>query len=57
MRCETLYMRFLLTVGFSLRTTTQGFSLRTTTPLSERANLTKQYAQRTVADEPQKSKC
>jgi hypothetical protein len=43
MRLETLDMRFLLTVGFSLRATT---------PLSKRANLTKQYAQRTVADEP-----
>jgi len=43
MRLETLDMRFLLTAGFSLRATTS---------LSKRANLTKQYAQRTVTDEP-----
>ena len=52
MRCERLDMRFLLPVGFSLRATTPSFSLRTITPLSKRANLPKQYAQRTVADEP-----
>ena len=32
MRLETLDMRSLLTVGFSLRTTTPSISLRTTTP-------------------------
>ena len=42
-------MRFLLTVGFSLRTATPSFRPRATTPLSERANLTKQYAQQATA--------